>query len=157
MLVKPCISSTFHAMRGSTRNGPIRPSSFLEEKRWPPREFISNHLKEKRVPTDNTWANSASQPSNHQISQLLNSAGTNYLMQHYNWNCRDSQRIEKIESNRNDPPKITKSTLEPKFEASNWHQVISSCKNLILSSLLFNFVFPILFYLLVFFSLQLFR
>ncbi|KAL3522501.1 hypothetical protein ACH5RR_015335 [Cinchona calisaya] len=114
MLRKPCTSSIFHVMHGSTRNGPIRPSIFLEEKRWPPREFISNHLKEKRVPTANTWANNASQPFNHQIHQQANSTGANF-MQHFN---------------RNDGPKIIKSTLEQKFEAPNTHQMLNDHKML---------------------------
>lgn len=63
----------------STTNGPIRPSRFLEEKRWPPRELII--LKEK-------------------ITQPANSVGIaadycyNFNKQRFmNWNCRDSSRI----------------------------------------------------------------
>lgn len=39
-------SHMFSAREAMTRvNGPIRPSRFLEEKRWPPREMIGNHMK----------------------------------------------------------------------------------------------------------------
>lgn len=38
-------SQIFSAREAMTRvNGPIRPSQFLEEKRWPPREMIGNHM-----------------------------------------------------------------------------------------------------------------
>ena len=40
------------------RIGPIRPSRFLEEKRWPPFEMISGPWKVKMAPTTNiTWVN----------------------------------------------------------------------------------------------------
>ncbi|KAH0983090.1 hypothetical protein GBA52_010267 [Prunus armeniaca] len=38
-------SNIFHAREAITRDGPFRPSRFLEEKRWPPCELIGNHMK----------------------------------------------------------------------------------------------------------------
>ncbi|XP_022898727.1 two-component response regulator ARR18-like isoform X2 [Olea europaea var. sylvestris] len=41
----------------STANIPLKPNQFLEEKRWPPRQFINvNQCKDKRVPVSNTTA-----------------------------------------------------------------------------------------------------
>lgn len=117
---KACTSSIFHAMHGTTKNSPTRPRSFLEEKRWPPREFNSRHLKEQRVdPRPSTWTNATfSQPFNHQIHQLINSVGATYFLQRSNWNCRDSLTTEKADSNRNNPANIVK------IEALTRHQVI---------------------------------
>lgn len=40
-----------------TENSPLKPNQFLEEKRWPPRQFINvNQYKDKRVPVSNTTA-----------------------------------------------------------------------------------------------------
>nr|GMD89517.1 putative myb family transcription factor [Ipomoea batatas] len=72
-----------HQLQYSPSNGshhhhqivPIRPSQFLEEKRWPPRGSMANHLKDKpAVFTCGLWSNAATpQPLlNHTIP-----AGTN--------------------------------------------------------------------------------
>lgn len=46
----------FGAREAMTRvNGPIRPSRFLEEKRWPPREMIGNHMKVRRHSLNISW------------------------------------------------------------------------------------------------------
>ncbi|CAI9087264.1 OLC1v1021296C1 [Oldenlandia corymbosa var. corymbosa] len=82
---KPHNSSVlFHVMRGYPRNGPTKPSCFLEEKRWPPREFISNYpmMKDRRVPT----------PINPQFlhDQQADSVGATYFIQRSNWNSMHS-------------------------------------------------------------------
>ncbi|KAK9922772.1 hypothetical protein M0R45_031219 [Rubus argutus] len=49
-------SHMFGAREAMTRvNGPIRPSRFLEEKRWPPREMIGNHMKVRRHSLNISW------------------------------------------------------------------------------------------------------
>lgn len=61
-LEKRSISSRIHAMQESYSSGPLRPSQFLEGRRWPPREFISNQSKEKEISkSNNIWSNSLSQ------------------------------------------------------------------------------------------------
>ncbi|KAL3519999.1 hypothetical protein ACH5RR_018148 [Cinchona calisaya] len=110
-------TSKFRAMLGTTRNDPIKPSSFLEEKRWPPRDFGSHNLKEKMVTAANAWGNTTSQPFNHQIHQLANSVAATYYMQHSNWHCRDSLINGKVESNGNNSSNIIKNV------APNGHRV----------------------------------
>ncbi|KAI4332549.1 hypothetical protein L6164_017448 [Bauhinia variegata] len=58
---------------GTDRIAPIRPSQFLEGKRWPPLDIINNNQwKFKRLPSNNiTWANNpASQSSLHQFGSM---------------------------------------------------------------------------------------
>ncbi|KAE7995854.1 hypothetical protein FH972_000619 [Carpinus fangiana] len=51
-------SNQTHPLDTGMRIGPIRPSRFLEEKRWPPFEMISGPWKVKMAPTTNiTWVN----------------------------------------------------------------------------------------------------
>ncbi|XP_027111943.1 uncharacterized protein [Coffea arabica] len=122
---KSCNSSIFHAMHGATRYGPIRPSSFLEEKRWPPREFSSHHLKEKRVdPTASKWANAPFQPLYNQFHQPENSAGATYFMQRANWNRRDSLTAERVETNGNNPANIVKIESPYRHQMMNEHKIL---------------------------------
>ncbi|KAJ9136030.1 hypothetical protein P3X46_033144 [Hevea brasiliensis] len=51
--------------------GPLRPSRFLEERRWPPLEMIKNRWKVTKNPTDITCPNTCSEPEPHQIGNLL--------------------------------------------------------------------------------------
>lgn len=57
---------------------PIRPSQFLEEKRWPPRGSMANHLKEKPAAfTCGLWSNAATpQPLLNQVHNTI-PTGTN--------------------------------------------------------------------------------
>ncbi|KAM5578345.1 two-component response regulator ARR18 [Rosa sericea] len=51
-------SHMFSVKEAMTRvNGPIRPSRFLEEKRWPPREMIGNHIRGRRHSVNISWGN----------------------------------------------------------------------------------------------------
>ncbi|CAK9152615.1 unnamed protein product [Ilex paraguariensis] len=54
-----------------TRNGSLRGSQFLEDKKWPPRESIGNQWKAKRIVTDNIQASTISQPPMHQNGTTL--------------------------------------------------------------------------------------
>ncbi|EEF28420.1 conserved hypothetical protein [Ricinus communis] len=52
--------------------GPLRPSRFLEEKRWPPFEMVKNRWKIAKNYADVTWPNNTSSPPEaHQIGDLL--------------------------------------------------------------------------------------
>lgn len=57
------------------QSGPLRPSRFLEERRWPPLEMFKNRWK---VATDSSWLNACSEPDAHQISNPSRSAGATY-------------------------------------------------------------------------------
>lgn len=53
------ISSRIHALHDSYHNGPLRPSQFLQGRRWPPspREVIQNQSKEKEITkSNNIWS-----------------------------------------------------------------------------------------------------
>ncbi|KAH6793014.1 myb-like HTH transcriptional regulator family protein [Perilla frutescens var. hirtella] len=62
-LEKRSISSRIHALHESYHNGPLRPSQFLEGRRWPPsREVIQNQSKEKEISkSNNIWPTTLSQ------------------------------------------------------------------------------------------------
>ncbi|KAJ9168703.1 hypothetical protein P3X46_020197 [Hevea brasiliensis] len=62
-------------LRSKLQIGPLRPSRFLEERRWPPLEMIKNRWKVTKIPPDSTCLDTYSEPEAHQISNLPRSAG----------------------------------------------------------------------------------
>ncbi|GMP72164.1 hypothetical protein CsSME_00030289 [Camellia sinensis var. sinensis] len=90
------LSSTpnqIHATDVGVRNGPIKPSQFHEEKKWPPRKI---------VPSNNSWVSTSSQHSNCQISTMPRTIQTTYFVQPSRWNCINSTRIWQLPSNLQD-------------------------------------------------------
>lgn len=77
-------SHIFHVREAITRDGPFRPSRFLEEKRWPPCELIGNHTKGRRHLLNFTWGdiNYVPQPNN-----LVWSAKASTINQHQPNTC----------------------------------------------------------------------
>ncbi|CAK9148127.1 unnamed protein product [Ilex paraguariensis] len=100
----PSPLKNIHVMDISTKNGPLRPSQFLEEK-WPPSEIIENQWKAKRI-----------QSLIHQNSTTSRSTGAAFFMQQAEWKWRSSTRIRQFHSHMPNP-KIKSHILEPQFEA----------------------------------------
>ncbi|XP_021823024.1 uncharacterized protein LOC110764372 [Prunus avium] len=77
-------SHIFHVREARTRDGPFRPSRFLEEKRWPPCQLIGNHMKGRRHLLNFTWGdiNNVPQPNN-----LVWSAKASTINQHQPNTC----------------------------------------------------------------------
>ncbi|KAF8409060.1 hypothetical protein HHK36_005132 [Tetracentron sinense] len=96
-------------------NGPIRPSQFLEEKKWPPRQMISNQGKNREIPLTISWASSSSQHLARQIRPTPMSLGSTYTFQSSGWNPRTSSSDRQFESNLHDPI-IISDGFEPEFE-----------------------------------------
>ncbi|XP_059440009.1 uncharacterized protein LOC132172511 [Corylus avellana] len=86
-------SNQTHPLDTGVRIGPIRPSRFLEEKRWPPFEMISGPWKVKMAPSANiTWVND----------------GTKFVGDTYNtrptdqWNLLNKTKVRQMQSNTDD-------------------------------------------------------
>ncbi|GMP72166.1 hypothetical protein CsSME_00030289 [Camellia sinensis var. sinensis] len=107
------LSSTpnqIHATDVGVRNGPIKPSQFHEEKKWPPRKI---------VPSNNSWVSTSSQHSNCQISTMPRTIQTTYFVQPSRWNCINSTRIWQLPSNLQDHKSVS-NTFEHEFSSSFW-------------------------------------
>ncbi|XP_062160521.1 two-component response regulator ARR10-like [Alnus glutinosa] len=84
--------------------GPIRPSRFLEEKRWPPFEMISGPWKVKMAPTNIAWV----------------SDGTKFVEETYNtrpteWNLVNKTKVRQLPSTTDDVVSNSIS-FKPEFE-----------------------------------------
>jgi hypothetical protein len=84
--------------------GPIRPSRFLEEKRWPPFEMISGPWKVKMAPTNIAWV----------------SDGTKFVEETYNtrpteWNLVNKTKGRQLPSTTDDVVSNSIS-FKPEFE-----------------------------------------
>ena len=60
------MSSNQINLMDATSIAPMKPSQFLEEKKWPPLDIMNNHHWKKRLPA-NISSNSGSQPVVHQF------------------------------------------------------------------------------------------
>lgn len=76
-------SNPSHVLEGIAQNRPLRPSRFVEEKKWPPLELIGNSWREK------TRTNAASQSLVHQAR---------YSWQPSTWSTESEQRIHQFHS-----------------------------------------------------------
>ncbi|KAK9267429.1 hypothetical protein L1049_009855 [Liquidambar formosana] len=111
-------SNEIQAMDATTRNGPVRPSRFLEEKRWPPFEMLGNQWKDKKITTNNTWSNASSQPQVHHTHSKPRSTGATYYTRPSEWNSENNTKIRQFQSNSHDPIILSnrfESDFEPPF------------------------------------------
>ena len=60
------MSSNQINLMDATSIAPMKPSQFLEEKKWPPLDIMNNHHWKKRLPA-NITSNAVSQPVVHQF------------------------------------------------------------------------------------------
>lgn len=89
-------SHLFDVREAVTRNGPIRPSRFLEERKWPPPEMIENQVKDR-------------------INLSNKSSDATYLAQPYIWSTK--ARIIKNQPRPNTfSPIFISDSYEPEFE-----------------------------------------
>lgn len=116
-MVRDMISSSNEICGSTAQIVPMKAGQFIEEKRWPPREFIRNQWKEKRIPSANICgSNTATQPSIYKVSTTSGSGGSTYFTQSQQWNFRDSISTRNIwqYQHSNVGPKII-SDSEPPF------------------------------------------
>ncbi|XP_034697518.1 uncharacterized protein LOC117923371 isoform X2 [Vitis riparia] len=108
---RPSTSNPNHVLEAIAQNRPTRPSRFLEEKKWPPRELIGNPWREK------TRTNAASQSLVHQICTTPRSVGATltYSKQPSVWSPANEERLGQFQSHLH-YPKIISSISTPQFE-----------------------------------------
>lgn len=115
-------SNEIQANDATTRNGPIRPSRFLEQKRWPPCEIIGNQWKDKRVvATNETWTCSSSrfQPLVNHIRSTARPFNPTYSMRHFQSNSPPVIVSSQFESEYQSPFRLTLN-LEKKLKDKQW-------------------------------------
>ncbi|KAF6174022.1 hypothetical protein GIB67_039973 [Kingdonia uniflora] len=93
--------------------GPIRPSRFLEEKRWPPREMIGSQGKNVKVPI--SWAGTSCHSLVPQTWATRISMELPYTMPHSEWSLKANINSKEFRSNFGSPTNIP-SNFEPEFE-----------------------------------------
>ncbi|KAL1555983.1 putative Myb family transcription factorisoform X2 [Salvia divinorum] len=83
--VEPGVSSRIHALHESySNNGPLRPSQFLQGRRWPTREYIHNQSKDKEISkSNNIWINN-SRPQSRWNSNSIDSIRINHQKSPHN-------------------------------------------------------------------------
>ncbi|KAK2642457.1 hypothetical protein Ddye_024220 [Dipteronia dyeriana] len=106
-------SNQIHVMDTSTRMGPIRPSRFLEEKRWPPLEY--GRWKVNRSLTKDTVANVCSQPQAQQNCTTSRSFGASFHARPTGENPRNHTMVRQFLSNSHDS--VSKlNSYKPEFD-----------------------------------------
>lgn len=108
---RPSTSNPNHVLEAIAQNRPTRPSRFLEEKKWPPRELIGNPWREK------TRTNAASQSLVHQICTTPRSVGATltYSKKPSEWSPANEERLGQFQSHLH-YPKIISSISTPQIE-----------------------------------------
>ncbi|KAF9590211.1 hypothetical protein IFM89_031866 [Coptis chinensis] len=98
-------------------NEPIRPSRFLEQKRWPPRDLIDNHhAKNQRFSTNVIWTGGSSQnlPHINWATPVSNDVIYNTKKDSW-WNTSTNMKSRQLQSNSSDPILIS-DNVEPENE-----------------------------------------
>lgn len=77
-------SHMFSAREAMTRvNGPIRLSRFLEEKRWPPREMIGNHMTVRRHSLNISWGDTIDGAQPNSVRSPQSSSNLKFISNSY--------------------------------------------------------------------------
>ncbi|KAM7505976.1 hypothetical protein LguiB_004880 [Lonicera macranthoides] len=99
-IIRPMVRDTISSSNeicGTAQIVPMKGGQFIEEKRWPPREFIRNQWKERRIPNANICgSNTVTQPSIYKVSTASGSGGSTYFTQSQQWNFKDSTSARNI-------------------------------------------------------------
>nr|CAN60072.1 hypothetical protein VITISV_022946 [Vitis vinifera] len=111
---RPSTSNPNHVLEAIAQNRPTRPSRFLEEKKWPPRELIGNPWREK------TRTNAASQSLVHQICTTPRCVGATltYSKKPSEWSPANEERLGQFQSHLHYPKTISSIStpqIEPPF------------------------------------------
>lgn len=94
---KPSDSHKFHISNSRTRDAPMRPSQFLEEKKWPPQD----QRKDKWLPITSTCDSSTS--------------SVPFSVSQCQWYCRERAKIMQSQSTNSDFTPILNSQSEASF------------------------------------------
>ncbi|KAL2343286.1 hypothetical protein Fmac_004571 [Flemingia macrophylla] len=105
------ISSNQNQTIDTTKIAPMRPSQFLEEKRWPPLEIMNNHHWRKRLPA-NITSNTGSQSVVHQFGTIQASLRPSEL--NFGNNKRIREHLSNSDEHRNYANSL-KLEFEPPF------------------------------------------
>ncbi|GMY37522.1 putative myb family transcription factor [Fagus crenata] len=112
---KSTASNQIHAMDINMRIGPMKPSRFLEEKRWPPDDMLNGQWKVKRSTshTNITWDSTSSQ-------SLMHCTGTKFVGETYStrpteWNFGNNTKARQLLSSSDDLVRNSNS-FKPQFE-----------------------------------------
>ena len=112
---KSTASNQIHAMDINMRIGPMKPSRFLEEKRWPPDDMLNGQWKVKRSTshTNITWDSTSSQ-------SLMHHTGTKFVGETYStrpteWNFGNNTKARQLLSSSDDLVRNSNS-FKPQFE-----------------------------------------
>ncbi|KHN06404.1 two-component response regulator ORR24-like [Glycine soja] len=121
------LSSNQINLMDATSIAPMRPSQFLEEKKWPPLDIMNNHHWKKRLPA-NITSNAVSQPVVHQFgttaASLLRPSELNFGN-----NTRIKEHLSNSDEHRNysnsfklefEPPFRIKSNQEKLQKENQW-------------------------------------
>lgn len=111
---KSTASNQIHAMDINMRIGPMRPSRFLEEKRWPPIDMINNsQWKVNR--TSNTWDSTSTQSLGHRTTGGKFIGETYSTARPTEWNLGNNRRVRQFLSTSDDVVSDS-NNFKPEFE-----------------------------------------
>lgn len=113
---KSAASNPFHVMDPNVGIGPMRPSRFLEEKRWPPFEMFNSQWKVKKIPTNITCENTSSQSLGHHTTGTKLFGETKINTRPTEWKVGNNTMIRQSQSSSDDPAVSNSNGFIPQFQ-----------------------------------------